>query len=467
MVKTDLLKKVEKIEKGEIGRREYPTDKQQTQEFRKQKIKAIPKNEQEQSIQDQFIEMERPKNYDHFKKLLGRIYEDIISILKNYVDMKEEYYDLIATWIIGTYFHKQFNTYPYLFINAMRGCAKTRTLKLITKLSWNGDLLTSIREAVLFRCAGEGTMAIDELEGIMKKENDGLRELLNAGYKKGIKVKRMRKKRSIDGDQQVVEEFEPYTPIIIANIWGMEEVLADRCITIILEKSTNSVVTKKAEDYDNDILIESVKNNLNLLKNINLVQLCSYFGENNIYTEWNNYINMKYNYTHTYNTYTTQTTQTTAPIIENKKNVVTKFKQEEFFNKIDATEVNGRNLELFMPLFIVAKIISDDIFEKILVFAKELTKQRKSDEMTESRDVMLLQFIMLQESNNFLKVIELTEGFRRFVHDDEHDYKWVNSKWLGRALKRLNLIIDKRRLGQGIEVILDTEKAKEKLKVFQ
>jgi hypothetical protein len=38
---------------------------------------------------------------------------------------------------------------------------------------------------------------------------------------------------------------------------------------------------------------------------------------------------------------------------------------------------------------------------------------------------------------------------------------------MGRALKRLNLIIDKRRIAKGIEVTLNIEKAEQKLSMFK
>ena len=54
---------------------------------------------------------------EEMKLILGTVYEKIIEVLKQYCDLKEEYYPVVATWIIGTYLHKSFNTYPYLFIN--------------------------------------------------------------------------------------------------------------------------------------------------------------------------------------------------------------------------------------------------------------------------------------------------------------------------------------------------------------
>jgi hypothetical protein len=47
-------------------------------------------------------------------KLLD-IYRTLIDILKKYLDLKEEYYPIISLWIIGTYFHNEFISYPYLF----------------------------------------------------------------------------------------------------------------------------------------------------------------------------------------------------------------------------------------------------------------------------------------------------------------------------------------------------------------
>ena len=392
---------------------------------------------------------------ENYSRLLKETYWKIIDLLKQYSDIKEEDYHIIALWIIGTYFFKEFEAYPYLFLNAMRGSGKTRSLKLIISLSWNGELLTSVREAVIFRSAGKGTIGIDEFEGVMKKENDGLREMLNASYKQGLKVKRMKRVKTEAGETHVVESFEPYTPIVMANIWGMEEVLLDRCLTIILEKSNNPTYVKKMEDFRNNTLIENIKNNLNMLKKCSLVQLCSYFSEYNIYKQWNNYINDRYNYITTYNTLTTQTTQTTL-----------NSKLLSFFNKIDATEINGRDLELFMPLFIISSMIEDDLLDKILDVAKNKVKAKRVDEMTESKDVQLIDFVSRQDES-WIKIKDLTQHFKLFIQDDEQEYHWVNSKWIGRALKRLELIKEKKRMGEGIELILNPLAAKKKLEVFK
>ena len=51
-----------------------------------------------------------PKNIEiseeKIRKEIKPILKDIIVILKKYMDLEEDYYLLIAIWILGTYFHQ-------------------------------------------------------------------------------------------------------------------------------------------------------------------------------------------------------------------------------------------------------------------------------------------------------------------------------------------------------------------------
>jgi len=411
---------------------------------------------------------------EEVKRILWEVYDDIIKILKEYCDLKEDYYPLIAIWIIGTYVYESFNTYPYLFINAMRGSGKTRLLKLIKCLSYNGDLVSSIKEAVLFRTARGKTLCIDEFEGIHRKENAPLRELLNACYKKGIKIQRMRKKKTPEGDEQVVEEFEPYTPIAMANIYGMEEVLGDRCISLILEKSSDNMKTKLMEDFEENLIVRTIKSKMELIG----VVWCSYFGVGRYINKWNSYIKFKY-YNTTHTTHTTHNTPISkgegskndekwcsygvvSPFLPLKESELTKI-----FDKIDATEINGRDLELIFPLLIIANFFNEKMFDNLLEICKKITKGKKDEEMIESKDVSLMDFVSQQINSGFISIKKMTVDFRNFIGDDDIDEKWVNSKWIGRSLKRLDLIVDKRRMRDGIHITLNIPKAIKKIELFR
>jgi len=381
------------------------------------------------------------------KEKLKEAYLNIMDLLDYYMDMPDDQKNIITLWVIGTYFHKNFNAFPYLFINAMRGSGKTRLLKIITAVAKQGQLLNSLTDAVLFRTVG--TLGIDEFEGLGHKDKTSLRELLNSGYKKGTKVFRMKKKKSVDGEEQVVEAFEPYRPIVLANIWGMEEVLGDRCICVVLEKSLDSSKTKLIENFSDILHIKSTEM---LLLEVSKCSLCSVVSPENIYKQWNDYVKSIY-------TLTTLTTITTLNHTNYTKN------NEELFNKINETEVDGRHLELFLPLFLIAsEIEGPEILEKTLKYAKRISQDKKMEELTESKDVMLYTLVSKEEPGKWKSVKALTSVFKLMIGEE---LEWLNSKWIGRALKRLNLVKEKRRVSDGIEVMLDIEKAKLKEKIFK
>ena len=48
----------------------------------------------------------------------------------------------------------------------------------------------------------------------------------------------------------------------------------------------------------------------------------------------------------------------------------------------------------------------------------------------------------------------------------EEDDRWISTKYVGRALKRLNLIIEKKRMARGVQVTLNVAKATEKIRMF-
>jgi len=376
------------------------------------------------------LEGEKDKNKEDWREF----YFGTIDILKKYCDLKEEYYPIISLWIIGTHFHEQFYTYPYLFINAMKGSGKTRLLKLIKVLSKDGDMLNSLTEAVLFRT--KGTLCIDEFEGVSRAGRENLRELLNSAYKKGTKVKRLKRKRTQEGEEQVIEEFNVYRPICIANIWGMESVLGDRCIPLILEKSVVSRITKLVEVFEQD----SIYTRLSEISK-GKCSLCSVVMSENIYTEWNNYITTNYTTTPTNN-----------------------YIKLHLFKKMDESGIDGRHLELALPLLIIADFLGEEILENAIKIMLEIIKTKKEDEFIENTDVSVIDFVSQYTTEGFVGIKELTHDFKAFIQIGD---EWLNDRWVGRALKRLNLIKKKKRLSSGIYVVLDITKAQEKIKIFR
>lgn len=399
---------------------------------------------------------------DQGREKILECYHRIIAQMKRYLDMPEDHYKFISLWVIGTYFHKNFYTYPFLFFNAMRGSGKTRTLKVISALGAKGDgsVQNNISEAVLFRIAPGTTTCIDEIEGIGSKEKSTMRELLNAAYKKGVKVRRMKKTVVNKEEKYIVEEFQPYFPIALANIKGIEEVLGDRSITLILEKSSKSNVTKKIEDFDQNPEFEYIKRTLERFSDVCDVTL----REKNIIREWNGYIDTLHSEETPQTSHTQHTTQTTH-------NTITSLDPSllPFFEKINKSHIEGRNFELLHPILTIAQLLDEQVFDEILKICSNLVHEKKADELSDSKDVMLYEFVSKQEFYRYNAVLvkELTAKFRSFTGEDDDEDRWLNEKWMGRALKRLNLVTSKKKVNVGRQVTLNVDKAKEKLKIFK
>lgn len=362
-------------------------------------------------------------------------YRTIQDILKSYVDMNEDYYPLVALWIIGTYFHKAFQTYPYLYFNAMKGSGKTRLLGLIAYLSYKGKLVVNMSESVLFRTAKDSTICIDEFERTKGKEKANLRELLNASYKKGIVVERAKKVKKLKSEEFEIEKFEVFCPVAMANISGMDEVLGDRSIKLTLERTSNISISRKLEIWNLDSAI-------NLLKDKLVHSSAVYSSQSDIYTdlytEWNNQL---------YTIHTLHQTTLNNTII----------------HKISNSSLNGRHLELFFPLFILAEKCGD--MDRVLEIAEKIIKEKKEEDVYENRDISLIDFISGKESyGEWIPLKHLLNEFKEFLQSED---EWINGQWLGIALSRLSLVKEKRRLGKGVEIILNIEKAQEKIKMFK
>lgn len=390
---------------------------------------------------------------------LKRYFFKIKKILNEFMDLqREEDYTLVSVWIIGTYLHKQFSTYPYLYFNAMKGSGKTRILKIISSLSKNGKLAGSMTEAVLFRKAKERTLCIDELESSAKgKEN--LQLLLNSAYKKGLSVERMTKQKTLGKEEQVVEEFEVYCPIALANIWGMDNTLSDRCISLILEKSNKAQITKLIETFDNDIEFEIIKGGLKrLTEKLGGINL---FG--NIFIKWNEYQKNIVKKVSNVN----KVNNVNIVIDKLKNNIKTDNIDNTdaftlLFEKINNVNLSGRDLELFFPLYIISDICG--CLNEILKISEVIVKERKESDREENRDVRLIEFLAQTNYESFIDVSLIVKDFQEFLGEEE---KWINSRGVSRALKRLNLILDRRSTGKKRQIKVDILKAQEKILMFK
>ena len=162
---------------------------------------------------------------------------------------------VLALWSLATHLHERFDAFPYLAVTSpTKRCGKTRVCELVGFVCFQPLPTVSISAAALYRLLGKGkrTLLIDEAEYLGRKNDDRastLREILNAGYRKGQVVYRCKKTSKTKGKSETHESFEPesfetFCPKALVLIGRLQDTLADRCIEARMERRTNARIER-------------------------------------------------------------------------------------------------------------------------------------------------------------------------------------------------------------------------------
>ena len=316
----------------------------------------------------------------------ANIFELTREKLEEYIDFPNDKrnYDLFALWIIGTYFFPLFEAYPYIYFGGFKRSGKTRAMTIATLLSFNGVSCSNISMPSVYRIIEQYkcSLGIDETEFLVSKKSGEIRNILNAGYLKGSKVIRQEK----SGRYKFYNKFfDNYSPKVLVNISGLEDVLADRTIEIIMEKSVGSVTRK-------ELKIES--------------------------DEWSELKNYYYLF-----------------VMKNWKFI------KQIYDKIEIKEnIAGRDLQLWKPIFALAKWFSLDMYDKIVSFALEKIDQKGKEEMESATELGLLEVLVLNiEETGFYKLEDMLEWMgNRFYNGNIPN--WLSSRTVSKLLKKFGFV---------------------------
>ena len=179
----------------------------------------------------------------------AEVYNEVRDNVEYYMDlMLKEEYDLVALMVVLTYFVHLFETTPYALLWGTKRSCKTKLLKLMCCMSFNGVMSNNMSTSTLYRLIenARASLFIDEQE---KLKDPGrmldFRTLLLSGYKRGSVVYRTEKSEK---DRLVPHPFHVFGFKALANIGGLEDVLEDRTITIVLRRSMNREKTDRDVD---------------------------------------------------------------------------------------------------------------------------------------------------------------------------------------------------------------------------
>jgi DNA primase len=189
-----------------------------------------------------------------------KLYNDIKALFERYVALPDVlYYDFLTLWTMVTYHYRLYDSFGYLYLCAMRRSGKTQTLSIISKLAFNAQKADTVSDAVIKRVCNSdsATIILDEAENLQYKNKDvpsTIFEMLNGGYKKdGSAI-------CANKDTHVPERFATYTPKAIANTTSIQETLADRCITLYLQRAGR--IVPQFADNANDALCQNLRDQL-------------------------------------------------------------------------------------------------------------------------------------------------------------------------------------------------------------
>jgi hypothetical protein len=157
---------------------------------------------------------------------------------------------LVAAWTLATYSQRLFSAFPRLNFHGEKATGKSKALKTISHIAFNGLFWIAPTAATLFRFidALRPTLCIDEVESL--DERSAMMQILNNGYLKGATVPRVGKTK--DGNFGRMDLFEVYSPIAFGGIHGLPSILEDRTITINMVKSHDLAAINRPQPSESE-----------------------------------------------------------------------------------------------------------------------------------------------------------------------------------------------------------------------
>lgn len=134
----------------------------------------------------------------------------------------------LALWTMNTYVSQVWDVVPYVSIGGPAGSGKTRVFELLKELIWRPLSASNMTAPSLFRTlhAQGGCLLLDEAETLRSNspEVERLLSILNSGYKKGSPAVRL------VGEGYETGKFDAFGPKALAAINGLPPALLSRCI---------------------------------------------------------------------------------------------------------------------------------------------------------------------------------------------------------------------------------------------
>lgn len=321
-------------------------------------------------------------------------YESIKSTYRHFLDFSDaNTYDYLAAWTIGTYFFRSFDHYGYIHFSGTKEVGKSKAMRVMSQMCFNGIMAVSITDASQFRIITDllPTLFLDESENLDDKTNLERRALLLGGYEKGSGVWRTDRV----GDAFHAQEYENFSPRVFASIKNMEHVLASRTITIEMRRSFDDAI-KNTQVKLNDPRFQEIRDELFLVA-----------------MDYGHYVKKIY----------------------------------DEIRKPPEADIEAREWDIFKPIYTIGTAVgSADAIRALVQFAVDRYREKLATyNETAPENVVLRVLLELVQEEKFYSIDEVHDRVKSFTADHGIYIGKIHSDELGRLLKKLGVVEDKSR----------------------
>lgn len=176
---------------------------------------------------------------EHGPELGARLLDDVRAFIERLCVMPDAHALVALTlWAVHTHMPGQFSTTPRLaLLSPEPSSGKTRVLEVLELLTRQPLMMLSASPAAIFRTLANDvrTLLFDEVDTIWSYRgradgNEDLRALMNAGYRRGMRIPRC------VGPKHDVRMFPVFAPLALAGLGELPDTIMSRAVVIRMRK---------------------------------------------------------------------------------------------------------------------------------------------------------------------------------------------------------------------------------------
>jgi hypothetical protein len=273
----------------------------------------------------------------YVKWRLEDLYNELFKINKKFVvHTDERIHSLVACDIISTYCYQLFETKGRVYFNADKNSGKTTQCQLYNLLAFNPVFSANLSAPSIDRIVEStcSTIIVDNFDTMNEEQKIATIQTYQTGYKKGMKTVKV-------GQKFIPETFNPYSPFVLNNVVGLDEVSLSRSIAIRMMRSDDKRTTGRKMN-PKDKIYRKLRQGL-----------------------------------HTW-------------VLDNW------VKVKDIYEKLDVYDMEGRNLEKSVSILAIAKLINDEVYNDIITYLKENIEQDNVRDMSDSWELAVWEYLFRQ-----------------------------------------------------------------------